>query len=90
MNKSELIDAVHAETQLSKADVKKALESFLKQTAEALKKRDKLTLVGFGSFSTVTRKERMGRNPQTRQEMKIEAKTVVKFKPGAELNKDVQ
>jgi DNA-binding protein HU-beta len=85
MNKAELIDAIAGEAGLTKVDTKKALDAFLKVTSGALKKEDRVALVGFGSFSVVKRNARTGRNPQTGKEIKIAAKKVVKFAPGAEL-----
>ena len=85
MNKAELIDAMAADAGLTKADAKKALDSFIKTTGDALAKGDRVALVGFGSFSVATRAARTGRNPQTGQELKIAAKKVVKFKAGSEL-----
>jgi len=89
MNKAELIDAIASESSLSKADAKKALESTLDVISKSLKKGEKVSLVGFGSFSVSKRAERVGRNPQTGAEIKIAAKSVVKFKSGAELNEKV-
>jgi DNA-binding protein HU-beta len=90
MNKAELIDAIAGEAKLTKADSKKALDAFLKVTGNALKKPDgRVALVGFGSFSVVNRNARVGRNPQTGKEIKIAAKKVVKFSPGAELKAKV-
>tara|TARA_Y100000589_G_scaffold205004_1_gene193404 strand:+ start:907 stop:1179 length:273 start_codon:yes stop_codon:yes gene_type:complete len=89
MNKSELIDAIAAEANLSKADAKRALDAFQSAITGALKKGDRIALVGFGSFSVSKRSARTGRNPQTGKEIKIPAKNVVKFKAGAELSKAV-
>jgi DNA-binding protein HU-beta len=89
MNKTELIEAIATGSKLSKADSKKALEAFIKVTTSALKRGDRLTLVGFGSFSVTKRSARTGRNPQTGKEIKIPAKKVVKFKAGSELSKTV-
>ena len=86
MNKAELIDAMAAESGLSKADAKKALDAFCVSTTKALKKDDRVALVGFGSFSISKRAARKGRNPQTGKEIKIAAKNVVKFKAGADLS----
>jgi DNA-binding protein HU-beta len=86
MNKAELIDAIAAESGLSKADAKKALDGFVSATANALKGGDRISLVGFGSFSLSNRAARTGRNPQTGKEIKIAAKNVVRFKAGAELS----
>jgi DNA-binding protein HU-beta len=86
MNKAELIDAIASEAGLSKADAKKALDGFVVATASALKAGDRISLVGFGSFSVSNRAARTGRNPQTGKEIKIAAKNVVRFKAGAELS----
>ena len=85
MNKAELIDAIAAGADLSKADAKKALDAFVDATSAALKKGGRVALVGFGSFSVAERSARTGRNPQTGKEIKIPAKKVVKFKAGSEL-----
>jgi DNA-binding protein HU-beta len=89
MNKAELIDAMAEKAGLSKADAKRALDAFIDTTAGALKKKDRVSLVGFGSFSVSERAARKGRNPQTGKEITIKAKNVVKFKPGAELSAKV-
>jgi DNA-binding protein HU-beta len=85
MNKAQLIDAIAANAGLTKADAKKALDAFIKATTQALKKGDRVALVGFGSFSVSKRSARTGRNPQTGKEIKIPAKKVVKFKAGSDL-----
>jgi DNA-binding protein HU-beta len=85
MNKAELIDAMANGAGISKADAKKALDAFIDTTTGALKKGDRVALVGFGSFSVSKRSARTGRNPQTGKEIKISAKNVVKFKAGADL-----
>jgi len=86
MNKAELIDAMADNAGLSKADAKRALDGFVEATTSALKKGDRISLVGFGSFSVSNRAARTGRNPQTGKEIKIAAKTVVRFKAGSELS----
>jgi DNA-binding protein HU-beta len=86
MNKAELIEAMSSEAGLSKADSKKALDAFINATTGALKKGDRLSLIGFGSFSISARAARTGRNPQTGKEIQIAAKNVVKFKAGTELS----
>lgn len=90
MNKAELIDAIAAESGLTKADSKRALDALIKSAGETLKKGENITLVGFGSFSIAQRSARTGRNPQTGKEIKIAAKKTVKFKPGSELSESVQ
>ena len=85
MNKAQLIDAMAAEANITKADAKKALDAFINATSGALKQGDRVALVGFGSFSVAKRSARTGRNPRTGKEIKIAAKKVVKFKPGSEL-----
>ncbi len=90
MNKAQLIDAIAADAKLSKADAKKALNAVINATSNALKKGDRVALVGFGSFSVSKRNARTGRNPQTGKEIKIPAKKVVKFKAGADLAKVVK
>lgn len=90
MNKAQLIDAIAAEANITKADAKKSLDAFVKATAGALKSGDRVALVGFGSFSLSQRSARTGRNPQTGKPIKIAAKKVVKFKPGSDLIDSVQ
>lgn len=85
MNKSELIDAMAADAGISKNAAKLALESFMNNIGSTLKKGDRVSLVGFGSWSVSSRAAREGRNPQTGASIKIAAKKVVKFKAGAEL-----
>jgi len=85
MNKAELIDAIASESGLSKADAKRALDGFVSATSAALKSNDRISLVGFGSFSVSERSARTGRNPQTGKEIQIGAKKVIKFKAGSEL-----
>jgi len=85
MNKAQLIDAIAGDSGLTKADAKKALDSFINVTSDALKGGDRISLIGFGSFSVSERSARTGRNPQTGKEIEIAAKKVVKFKAGSEL-----
>ena len=86
MNKAQLIDAIAAEANLTKADAKRALDAFVSTTTAALKKGDRVALVGFGSFAVSKRNARTGRNPQTGKPITIAAKKVVKFKAGADLS----
>ena len=85
MNKSELIDSISADAGISKAEAKKAVESFASNVTKTLSSGGKLSLVGWGTFSTSVRPAREGRNPQTGKAIKIAEKTVVKFKAGAML-----
>jgi len=89
MNKSDLIDAMAEDAGISKAAAKKSLESFLGHVESGLKKGDRISLVGFGSWSVSKRAAREGRNPQTGKTIKIAAKKVVKFKAGSDLQKAV-
>jgi DNA-binding protein HU-beta len=90
MNKQQLIDAMAKDANISKAQAQSALDSFINTTTKALKKGDRVALVGFGSFSVSQRSSRSGRNPQTGREIKIAAKKVVKFKAGAALGNAVK
>ncbi|MFO0321117.1 MAG: HU family DNA-binding protein [Bacteroidota bacterium] len=89
MNKAELIEAIANSTKSTKADAGRALDATIEAVSKALKKGDRLALVGFGSFSVAKRAARLGRNPQTGKEIKIAAKKVVKFKAGSELASSV-
>ena len=89
MNKSELIASMAADAGISKASAKKALESMVGNVEGSLKKGNRVSLVGFGSWSVAKRAARAGRNPQTGKAIKIAAKNVVKFRPGAELKGSV-
>ena len=84
MNKTDLVNAIAA-TGISKADSKQALDAALDAIAEALKQGDKVALLGFGTFAVNERPARTGINPATTEKIQIEAKKVIKFKPGAEL-----
>ena len=90
MNKTELINAIAENAGLAKTDAKKALEATLAAIAEAVKKGDKVALIGFGTFSVSERPARTGINPATGAKIEIAAKKVVKFKAGAELADSVQ
>jgi len=85
MNKAELIEAIANDSKLSKADAGRALDSAIGAISKALKKGDRVALVGFGTFSVTKRAARTGRNPQTGKTIQIKAKKVAKFKAGAEL-----
>ena len=85
MNKTELVAAIAAKAELTKVDAKKALDAALEAIGAALKKEEKVALLGFGTFSVNKRAARTGINPATKQKIKIAAKKVVKFKAGADL-----
>ncbi len=90
MNKAQLVDAIANEAKITKADAKKALDAFINATTKALKKGDRVALVGFGSFAVTKRSARKGRNPQTGKEINIPAKKVVRFRPGSDLTTTVK
>jgi DNA-binding protein HU-beta len=85
VNKSELIDAIAASADLSKAAASKALDGFIAAVSDTLKKGDSVTLVGFGTFEVAERAARNGRNPKTGETIKIAAAKTPKFKPGKAL-----
>ena len=85
MNKSELINALAEKGQLTKADAKRALEAAIEAVTESLAKDDKVTLVGFGTFSVAKKEERTGINPRTKESIVIPARKAIKFKAGSEL-----
>ena len=89
MNKGELIDAVAAATDDTKAGAGRAVDAVIESITGALKKGDTVTLIGFGTFKTAKRAARTGRNPQTGAELKIPARTVLSFKAGAALKSAV-
>ncbi|MBT8256711.1 MAG: HU family DNA-binding protein [Bacteroidia bacterium] len=89
MNKSDLIDGMASEAGITKAAAKKALESFLGNVEKSLKRGNRVSLVGFGSWSVSRRAAREGRNPQTGKTIRIAAKNVVKFKAGSDLSSSV-
>jgi DNA-binding protein HU-beta len=90
MTKAELIASIARETKISKASVEKTINAFTNSVTKALKKGDKLTLTGFGTFSVAKRNARIGRNPRTGKEIKISAKKVAKFKAGKLLKSAVK
>ena len=88
MNKTEWVDALTDYAEVTKKDAEKAVNSFTEVITKALKKGDKVQLVGFGPFEVVKRAAREGRNPQTGKTMKIAASKAPKFKAGKAL-KDI-
>ena len=85
MNKTELVEKIATGAGLSKTDAKKALDATVAAIKEALVAGDKISLVGFGTFSVNERPAREGINPSNKQKITIAAKKVAKFKAGAEL-----
>ncbi|OQP02933.1 DNA-binding protein [Geobacillus sp. 44B] len=90
MNKTELINAVAETSGLSKKDATKAVDAVFESITEALRKGDKVQLIGFGNFEVRERAARKGRNPQTGEEMEIPASKVPAFKPGKALKDAVK
>jgi DNA-binding protein HU-beta len=84
MNKTDLIEKIAASAGITKADSKKALDATIVAIKDALASGDKVSLVGFGTFSVSERAEREGINPSTKQKITIPAKKLVKFKPGSD------
>ena len=84
MNKADLVAAIAA-AGLKKADAQKALDATMSAIVEALKKGEKVQLIGFGTFSVVEKAARKGSNPATKAVIEIPAKKVVKFKAGAKV-----
>lgn len=89
MNKSDLINELALSTGLTKTKSGEVIDSITESMKNALSKGDKVTLVGFGSFSATKRKSRKGRNPKTGQVISIPEKVVVKFKSGSYLSESV-
>ncbi|MGG0465425.1 HU family DNA-binding protein [Priestia aryabhattai] len=90
MNKTELVDAVATQAELSKQDAKKAVEALFETISNTLAKEEKIQLIGFGTFEVRERAARTGRNPQTGEEMTIPASKAPAFKPGKELKAAVK
>ena len=89
MTKSEVVEAMAAKSGLTKADSSRASEAFMDVVGETLKKGDKITLTGFGSYSVSRREAREGRNPKTGLPVKIAARNSVSFKAGSKLKEVV-
>ncbi len=85
MNRKELVDALSAKTDSTKADAERNIAALIEIITSTLKKGDSLSLVGFGSFEVRKRAARVGRNPKTGAELKIKASKVPAFKAGATL-----
>ena len=90
MNKADIIDLVAAGAEVTKAQAEEAVSAILDAITDALQDGQKVTLVGFGTFSATERAARTGCNPQTGAELKIPASVAVKFSPGKELKDSVK
>jgi DNA-binding protein HU-beta len=90
MNKTEFINAVAEQSGLSKVDSKKAVEAFIQTISNEMKEGGKISLLGFGSFSTTEKAARKGVNPKTKEVIDIPARKVVKFKADAELTDKIK
>jgi DNA-binding protein HU-beta len=86
MNKAELIAKIAEDASITKTQANATIDAFVDAVTKTLKKGDKVTLVGFGTFSVSKRAARNGRNPQTGAVIKIKAKKVAKFKAGKDLS----
>jgi DNA-binding protein HU-beta len=89
VNKAELISSIAEKSNLTKKDAETALKAFVESIEESLEKREKVQLVGFGTFETRDRAERKGRNPRSKEEITIPASTVPVFKAGKEFKERV-
>jgi len=89
MNKAELVAKMASDADITKVQANAALDSFTSTVQKTLKAGDKITLVGFGTFSVTKRAARTGRNPQTGAPLKIKAKKVARFKAGKELSSKI-
>jgi len=90
MNKNELIEKITGQTGLSKKAAGDVVDSFVEEVSNAMKKKDNVTLVGFGTFKAVDRAARTGVNPKTGEKIKIKARTVPKFVAGKALKEKVK
>ena len=85
MSKQQLVEMIAEKAGLTKADAARSLDATMESVTEALKKGEKVSLVGFGTFATSKREAREGRNPRTGETVKIAARTAVTFKAGSKL-----
>jgi DNA-binding protein HU-beta len=89
MNKADLVNSIAKQTGLSKSKSNEVIDAFVSAVSESLANGEKVTLVGFGTFTTSQREARKGRNPKTGAEIAIPAKTVARFRAGSNLTKQV-
>ncbi|HHB12272.1 MAG TPA: HU family DNA-binding protein [Chromatiales bacterium] len=85
MNKTELVDAVSKEADLTKADAARAVDAVIQAVTDALKRGEQVSILGFGTFLVRERAARTGRNPRTQETLEIPASKVPAFKPGKAL-----
>jgi DNA-binding protein HU-beta len=90
MTKAEMIEKIAAKAKISKRAANIALDTFVENVTAALKRGDRVALVGFGTFSVAKRKARTARNPRTGETINVPARRAPKFKPGRELKKQVR
>ena len=90
MNKADLIEQISKMTSSTKANTERLLDAFIDVVSKNVKKKDGVKLVGFGTFSVSARKARVGRNPQTGEEIQIPARKVPVVRPGKELKESVR
>ena len=89
MNKAQLIEKIAKDANMTKVQANEAIDSFTSAVVATLKKGDKVTLIGFGTFSVTARAARNGRNPQTGTTIKIKARKVPKFKAGKDFSESI-
>jgi DNA-binding protein HU-beta len=90
MNKTELVKAVAEQAEQTQKDAVKAVDALIETISGTLAKKEKIQLIGFGTFEVRDRSARKGRNPQTGEEIEIAASKVPAFKPGKELKEAVK
>jgi DNA-binding protein HU-beta len=90
MNKTEFVNAVAEKAGLSKVDAKKAVDAFIDTVSEGLAGGDRISIIGFGTFSVTEKAARKGINPKTQQTIEISARKTAKFKAGSELAEKVK
>lgn len=89
MNKAELVEDIAKTTRATKAETERFLDATVDVITKVIQKKESVKLVGFGTFGVSERKARIGRNPQTGEEIQIPARTVPVFRPGKELKESV-
>ena len=85
MNKAQLVEAIALDTNISKIEARKAVDSLIRVMVQTLREGDRITLTGLGTFSVRQKSERTGRNPRTGALVKIPPRRVIKFRPTAEV-----